>query len=374
MSEQMEQIIERMKSDGIDIAFFNDPQTVEYLVGFSSEPHERILALILFQDAPPILFTPALDQEDAKASVDGIDVYSYLDTENPWQSIKSLIVDKSLPTTNWAIEKEQLTVAKREALQSQFPNSQFEKDYSKLLHTIRMQKTSAELEKMKRAGFWADEAIKIGARALKVGITESEVVAEIEYQLKKRGVDQMSFSTMVLFGENAASPHGVPGPNKLKEDQFVLFDLGVIYEGYASDTTRTLFFGDQPTSEQKDVYQTVLNAHDTAMDQAKINMTASELDTIARRIINQKGYGPYFNHRLGHGIGQSVHEFPSIMEGNQLALIDSMCFSIEPGIYIPGNIGVRIEDCGYLDDSGFHSFTFFPTTIDAYQNFIKESK
>lgn len=374
MSEHMKRIVEQMKSDNIDIAFFNDPQTVEYLVGFASEPHERILALILFQNASSFLFTPALDQEDANNSVDGMDVYGYLDTENPWQSIKDLIVNKGVPTTNWAIEKEQLTVAKREALQLQFPNSQFDQDYSSLLHTIRMQKTSAELEKMKKAGFWADEAIKIGARTLKVGITEAEVVAEIEYQLKKRGVNQMSFSTMVLFGENAASPHGVPGTNKLKKNQFVLFDLGVIYEGYASDITRTLFFGVQPTNEQIDVYQTVLNAHDTAIKHAKTNMMASELDTIARRIIIQKGYGPYFNHRLGHGIGQSVHEFPSIMEGNQLSLVDNMCFSIEPGIYIPGKIGVRIEDCGYLDDDGFHSFTFFPTAIDAYQNFLNESK
>lgn len=361
---------ERMLADYVDVAFFNDPSSIHLLTGYFSEPHERILALILVKDAPPILFTPELEKEDAMRIVKDIEVYGYLDTENPWEKIKKIIENKHTSTHIWAVEKQFLTMQKSEALQAVFPSSVFSYDYSSVIENLRIQKNSEEIEKMKKAGFWADEAIKIGARTLKTGVTEMEVVAEIEYQLKKQGISKMSFETMVLFGDNAASPHGVPGDKKLEENQFVLFDLGVMYEGYASDVTRTLFFGTSPSDIQTDVYQTVLDAHDAAVQQASLSITASQLDGIARDIIISKGYGEYFNHRLGHGLGQSVHEFPSIMSGNDMKLLHNMCFSIEPGIYIPGKVGVRIEDCGYIDEQGFHSFTAFPTNIFSYTDFI----
>ncbi|MGP6146276.1 aminopeptidase P family protein [Jeotgalibaca sp. A122] len=360
-----------MKEDQIDVVFFNDPSTIHLLTGYLSEPHERILALMVFKEASPILFTPALDKEGAERIVSSMTVHSYMDTENPWQLIKQIIKSMQVDATQWAIEKQQLSVFKLEALMSEFPSSHFNHDYSPVIENLRIQKTPEEIEKMQKAGFWADEAIKIGARSLKIGVTELEVVAEIEYQLKKQGISHMSFDTMVLFGDNAANPHGTPGNRRLEENQFVLFDLGVMYKGFASDVTRTLFFGETPSEQQIEVYHTVLQAHDEAMKQASLSMTASELDGIARKVISDKGYGKYFNHRLGHGLGQGVHEFPSIMDGNDMKLIKNMCFSIEPGIYIQNEVGVRIEDCGYIDEDGFHSFTFFPTEISAYVDFIK---
>lgn len=372
MNNSINTIINDMKENNIDIAFFNDPSTIHLMTGYLSEPHERILAFMIFKDATPILFTPALEIEDAKRTVSQIRVESYQDTQNPWKIIQSLIINSNILHSNWAIEKQQLTVHKLEALQEFFPSSTFAIDYSPFIADLRISKSADELEKMKKAGFWADEAIKIGATALKLGVSELEVVAEIEYQLKKRGISQMSFDTMVLFGDNAANPHGTPGERKLVENDFVLFDLGVVYDGYTSDITRTLFFGEVPTEQQKEVYNTVLEAHDSAMENATLGMTASRLDGIARTIIEEKGYGVYFNHRLGHGLGQSVHEFPSIMEGNEMPLVKNMCFSIEPGIYIPNEVGVRIEDCGFLDEDGFHSFTFFPTNLTAYHDFIKQ--
>lgn len=370
MNEKTIRICKKMKDDNIDIAFFNNPIVINFLTGYKSEPHERILAAILFADAPPLLFTPGLEFEDAKRLTTGFDVFSYQDTENPWLVLKDKLDSLDLPIQNWAIEKDYLTVARKEALERAFSNSQFDYDFSPFLEELRLQKTADELVLMEKAGYWADEAIKIGARTLKVGVTETEVVAQIEYELKKRGISEMSFDTMVLFGDNAASPHGEPGSRQLKENEFVLFDLGVMYKGYASDVTRTLFFGDKPTDHQSHIYHLVLEAHDQAMKQASLSLTAEELDAIARDVIDSEGYGQYFNHRLGHGLGQSVHEFPSLMKGNTMKLEKNMCFSIEPGIYIPNDIGVRVEDCGYLDESGFHSFTSFPTDIAAYKTFI----
>ena len=371
MNDKTNSILKIMEKENIEIAFFDNPDTVYFLTDFRSDPHERILAAILLKNGTTLLFTPALDHEDAQKVAKNYEVFSYLDAENPWKVIQEKINEKTNSISSWGVEKNFLTVLKKEALKSVFPESNIQKDFSPILEQLKLHKTTDEIEKMKQAGYWADEALRIGAETLHEGVTELEVVAQIEYELKKRGIKQMSFDTMVLFGKNAASPHGEPGNNVLEKNQFVLFDLGVMHNGYASDMTRTLFFGDQPTSHQREVYELVLHAHDKAMQEAIVGMKAEKLDQIARDVIVNKGYGEYFNHRLGHGLGQGVHEFPSIMAGNKMKLEKNMCFSIEPGIYIPNDVGVRIEDCGYIDETGFHSFTSFPTEIDTYKNIEK---
>jgi len=166
----------------------------------------------------------------------------------------------------------------------------------------------------------------------------------------------MSFDTMVLTGDNAANPHGIPGANKVEKDALLLFDLGVMVNGYASDMTRTVAVG-KPDQFKKDIYNLTLEAQQAALDFIKPGVTAHEVDRAAREVIEKAGYGEYFNHRLGHGIGMDVHEFPSIMEGNDLVIEEGMCFSVEPGIYIPGKVGVRIEDCGVVTKDGFDLFT-----------------
>lgn len=166
----------------------------------------------------------------------------------------------------------------------------------------------------------------------------------------------MSFDTIVQAGANAANPHGGPEKIPLKKDELVLFDLGTVHNGYISDASRTVAFG-QPDDKSLDIYKVDLEAQYAAMDAAKPGITAAELDKVARDIIDKAGYGEYFIHRLGHGMGTSEHEFPSIMEGNDMVLKPGMCFSIEPGIYIPNVAGVRIEDCVYITEDGCEPFT-----------------
>jgi len=371
MQITLNRIIDLMNKQDIDIVFLNNPQNIFYVSSYMSEPHERILAAILFKDKKPLLFTPSLDEKDAKKLAVEFDVFSYLDTEQPWEMISAKLKEKKVSLKKWAIEKDFLTVERLEALKEEFPAATFPFNISTTIQDMRLVKNPNELAIMQKAGYWADQAIKIGAKVLREGITEAEVVAEIEYQMKKRGISEMSFNTMVLFGENAASPHGTPGDKKLEKNQFVLFDLGVMHEGYASDVTRTLFFGDEPTEHQTKIYNLVLSAHNEAMASVHVGMKASELDAVARNVIDSAGYGKFFNHRLGHGLGQSVHEFPSIMDGNEMEILDGMCFSIEPGIYLPDDIGVRIEDCGYASAEGFISFTETPTSISTYMELIK---
>ena len=174
--------------------------------------------------------------------------------------------------------------------------------------------------------------------------------------MKKNGIMHMSFDTIVQSGANAADPHGAPKADLIKPNELCLFDLGVDYKGYMSDASRTVAFG-KVSDKAKEIYQVCLEAQLAAQAAAKPGMRAFELDKIARDIITKAGYGEYFIHRLGHGIGQSDHEFPSIMEGNELVLEPGMCFSIEPGIYVPGVAGVRIEDCVYLTKDGNEPFT-----------------
>lgn len=354
-----------LQEQQIDVAYLSDPATISYFSGFQSDPHERILGLAVLKQDEPFLFTPFLEEEDARNSGWPYAVYSYQDQESPFQKIAAHI-KASGDTHTIAIEKDHFTVSRWEALKQEL-NLQDAFDLTPEIQQIKVIKTPEEIEKMTIAGKWADKAIEIGCSLLREGITEAEVAAEIEYQLKKLGCEGMSFTTEVLFGDHAASPHGVPGDRQLVEGEFVLFDLGCVHEGYTSDMTRTVAFG-TPSEEARHLYEVVHKAHLAAVDVVKPGVTAGEVDRAAREVIQEAGYGDYFTHRLGHGIGQSIHEFPNIMPDNPLVLEKGMCFSIEPGIYVPGVAGVRIEDCFYVTEDGCIPFTHQPKDYHEIKN------
>ncbi|MFT9451055.1 M24 family metallopeptidase [Liquorilactobacillus ghanensis] len=345
-----------LSTNGYQIGYISDFKNIQYYTGFSSDPVERTLALFVFADQEPFIFAPALEVEAVKEVGWKYPVYGYLDHEDPYEIIKAQISQRNQHPVKWAIEKGNLNVSRFEQLQQKFPQAKFEGNLTPVIEQERLIKTPDEIEKLKIAGKWADFAFKVGFDALSTKRTEQDVVAEIEYALKKKGITHTSFDTIVQGGTNAAEPHGAPKTNLIQPNKLVLFDLGVIYQGYISDASRTVAFGeiDQKT---KDIYQVCLEAQLTAQAAAKPGMKASQLDKIARDIIDKAGFGKYFIHRLGHGMGQSEHEFPSIMEGNDMELQPGMCFSIEPGIYIPGVAGVRIEDCVHVTADGVEPFT-----------------
>lgn len=355
MNKKVNNLQKYMSKNNIDLIFLDNPSTVAYFTNFESNPHERIVAYIVLEN-DHFLFVPALEQEEAKLQSNVTDIYSYKDEENPWEIIKNAAFKYTDKVNAISIDDASLSVERYYKLQEYFNTTDF-LDVGSFINTIRIIKTEDEIEKMIKAGELADEALEIGLNTLKVDITEQEVAATIDMEMKRRGVTAMSFTTLVLFGDHAASPHGVTGDRKLQANEFVLFDLGVIYEGYASDVTRTIAFGDV-TDEEIEVYNVVLEAQLAAQEAAKPGMRAGELDQIARKIIDDAGYGEYFNHRLGHGIGKTAHEFPSIHGDNETILEPGMCFSIEPGIYIPRKVGVRVEDCVYVTEDGVKPFTF----------------
>lgn len=359
---------EFLQEQYLDVALIMDPAAIRLISGYSTEPHERIAALFVFPSSDPILFVPSLEEKMAREVVETENshytVISYADQEDPWQVLSDYLKAINNSLKRWALEKNYITIERLEALQAHFLQADFSHNLSPFINHLRLQKGVKEIELLKIAGDYADLAISIGVNALKEGVSELEVVALIEYEMKKRGILSMSFDTMVLFGDHAADPHGIPGQRTLGQNEFVLFDLGVFYQGYASDITRTVFFGQKMSPEQIQIHEVVQKAHDLALAAVKPGVKAQELDRIARNYISEQGYGEFFIHRLGHGIGQSCHEFPSIVEGNQMELIPGMCFSIEPGIYIPGKIGVRIEDCVVVTENGCELFTHAPCYID----------
>lgn len=354
---KLDKIRHFLKESDAEVAVFSDPVTVNYLSGFDCDPHERQMFLFVFHDKEPLLFVPALEVARAKSSL-SFAVQGYLDAENPWEKIK-----KALPISDANriyAEFDHLNVTKFQGLQTVF-SGQFD-NLSPYIQRMRLIKSSDEIEKMLIAGEFADKAVKVGFDNISLDVTETDIIAQIEFEMKKQGINKMSFDTMVLTGNNAANPHGIPGTNKIENNAFLLFDLGVETLGYTSDMTRTVAVG-KPDQFKIGIYNLCLEAQLAAQNFIKPGVTAAQVDAAARSVIEKAGYGEYFNHRLGHGLGMDVHEFPSIMEGNDMVIEEGMCFSVEPGIYIPGKVGVRIEDCGYVTKDGFQPFTKTPKEL-----------
>ncbi|WP_096816855.1 M24 family metallopeptidase [Lactococcus fujiensis] len=352
---KIERIITFLEEKNVDMTFITNSTTLNYLTGLAIDPHERIAGLIIFRDAQPMLFTPALEVEKAKEKTSGFDIFGYEDAQNPWAVVREHV---KTTVSKIAVEYSDIPLSKTEGLKSQFGASTEFVNITPLIERMRLIKSADEIEKMKIAGDYADKCFEIGfhTAAARNGVTESDIVAKIEYEMKRMGISQMSFDTIVLTGARAANPHGVPEEVQVQENKLLLFDLGVMSQGYASDATRTISIG-KPNDFDANIHAIVKEAQAAAMDFIKPGVSAIEIDKVARDIITKAGYGEYFNHRLGHGIGMDCHEFPSIGGSEDIIIEKGMCFSNEPGIYIPGKVGVRIEDCLYVTESGCESFT-----------------
>lgn len=361
MNKRLASLIEWLKKEDIDFAFITSTENIFYLSGFYSEPHERLLSLVVFQASDPILICPAMEQQDAKRAGWDYEMIGYSDIDQPWELLKTAVAKRIQSVKQIAIEREHLNVERYEILIHSFLQASFVSIEEKL-RSLRLIKDKQEQKKLAEACQLADVAVETGVQEIREGKTELEILAAIEYSLKKQGVQQMAFSTMVLTGKNAASPHGTPGMTKIQKGDFILFDLGVNVDGYCSDITRTIAY-DHLTDQQEEIYHIVLNAQLAAIHQCRPGVTCAELDQTARKIIHEAGYGDYFPHRLGHGLGISVHEYPSITETNELPLQEGMVFTIEPGIYVPNVAGVRIEDDIIITKNGCEILTNYPKEL-----------
>ncbi len=227
---------------------------------------------------------------------------------------------------------------------------------SAVLDKLRGQKDEDELSKMRKAQAIAEKALLKLYGDIKEGVTELELAAKLQYYMLSFGAEKLSFDSIIASGENSAIPHAVPTERKLKKGDFVTIDCGCMYGGYCSDMTRTVAVG-CATDKMKEIYNIVLKAQKNAISAARAGLTGQELDFVARSVIEDAGYGEYFGHSFGHSLGIEIHEAPYVSPANKMPLPENAVVSAEPGIYIPGKFGVRIEDALVLQKDGAENLT-----------------
>ena len=247
------------------------------------------------------------------------------------------------------IEEEHMTVADFRTYEEKL-NCQL-KGADALMLQLRQCKDEEEIAHMTAAQRIAEEAFRQLLPEIRPGVTERQLAARLQYLAISAGAERMSFSTIVASGPNGSMPHAVPSDRAVQEGDFITFDFGCVSGGYCSDMTRTVAVG-QVSEEMEKVYQIVKDAQQAGLDAARAGKTGREVDAAARDIIEKAGYGEYFGHSLGHSLGLEVHEAPNATPANDKPLPLHAVISVEPGIYLPGRFGVRIEDVVVLEEDG----------------------
>jgi Xaa-Pro dipeptidase len=358
--KRLNSLIQHLEEQQIDWAIVNSPKNVFYYTGFNSEPYERFMALVLdLRNQNNYLFVPALDQEDAEKSSYVKRIVPISDELNPYKILKDTIGEgvKSI-----GLETKNVSLFQQEQLKHYFSGFSY-RNIGEFISSQRMRKTPEECNKVQHAVQVIEKVLGEGIKSIKDGMTELELTAEFEYLMRKFGAKGPAFSTTVLSGEKSSLPHGSPDRKKINKGDFLLIDMGVIVDGYCSDITRTFVIGEE-TAEQRRIYEIVKEATSEGVLAAKAGVLARNVDIAARNVIKVNGYGQYFNNRVGHGLGMEVHEEPSIHEKNEMTLEPGFLFTVEPGIYIPGFGGVRIEENVYIGEDGKAKvLTTFPTEL-----------
>lgn len=355
---KLQHLYDSMKHHDLDSMFITSKANLFYFSNYYTDPHERFIGIYVTQKHDPFLIVPAMEVNDAKQAGWTYEIIGYKDDEDLWALIQNHIHTLGNTPERIGLEEDEISLARYKAVQRILPQTEIVHAQEMLAH-LRVIKSPEEYNTLKQAAELADFGIQTGMQAIREGVTEMEILATIEYELKKQGVQEMSFNTSVLSGSKSASPHGTPGNKPIEKGDFVLFDLGVVYKGYCSDMTRTFAFH-SVTDEQKRIYETVLRAEEEAIKASVIGEKVGTIDQVARNIITEAGYGTYFTHRIGHGLGIDVHEYPSMHANNTLPLAEGMCYTIEPGIYVPDVGGVRIEDMVFMTKDGAETLTKFP--------------
>jgi Xaa-Pro aminopeptidase len=322
---------------------------LSYLTGYRPVAiTERLTALVLAPGRDPALLAPTLERPDVEGSpaADHLHLSDWTDTQDPYTALRVLLPDPrgryGISDNAWAMH----LLGMQEAL----PDSSYA-PLTRALPMLRAVKDTAELDRLAAAGKAADDAYD---RILKVrfsGRLETEVAADLAALLTEFGHSQVDF-TVVGSGPNGANPHHEAGERRIEIGDTVVLDFGGLKDGYGSDTTRTVHVGPAVSAAVQEVHGVVRLAQQTAFEAVRPGIACQDIDRTARRVITDAGYGEYFVHRTGHGIGTTTHEPPYIVEGETQQLVPGMCFSIEPGVYLPGRFGVRIEDIITVTEHG----------------------
>ena len=340
MKERVEKLRKLLSENRLDGALLTGLTAIRYYSGFTSDE----AALIVTMDHASLLTDFRYTIQAREQSPD----FEVVETGrgNLIPDVDRLL--KADKCRRVAFEERTMTVAtfeKYKALDFEFV------PFSEEMNKPRLIKTADEVASLQRAQNMADEGFKILLSRIGSGMTEKEVAAELDYINAKLGSECPSFDTIVGSGPNGAMCHAIPGDRRLQKGDLVVLDYGCVYNGYHSDMTRTFAVGEVDDFSKK-IYDIVLTAQQKALDALKGGITGKALDAIARDYIASKGYGETFGHSLGHGFGLMIHEAPNASTVSEWTLEPGMTITVEPGIYIEGKLGVRIEDCCVVTETG----------------------
>ena len=330
-----------------------DPLSIWWLCGYYTEPYERLLALLVPAEGVPTIFVNRLFPS---AEGCGARVVEHSDTDDPVPALAAALdptaplgVDKDL-AARWLVPLAQAGAAAGFVVASD------------VVDDARSVKDARERELMRAASRVNDEAMGWLAAQVRPGATERGIAEGLLGEYRRLGADDHSFAPIVSFGEHAADPHHEPDDTPFAPGDMVLFDVGCRRERYCSDMTRT-FFTAEPTAHQRAVYETVRRANEAAEKIVRPGVTFAQIDRAARSVIEDAGWGAAFTHRLGHQIGLTDHEPGDVSAAHDEPVRPGQCFSIEPGIYLPGDLGVRIEDLVIVTEDGCEVLNSYPKTL-----------
>ena len=346
---------QRLLTDqNIEALILDAGTSMEYFTGISWWPSERTMVAIIPAKGDTRYVCPGFEESRLRELIKiGKDVYAWQEDESPYKQIAVALKDAGIVSGNIAIEERLrffiLDGLKKEAAHLNYTSG------DPVTMPCRMIKSTAELALMQKANDITSAGIKFGISQLKEGMTQAELAAIISAAQQKYG--GASAGALVLFGESSSFPHGSIKPQTLKKGDIVLMDCGCNIESYASDITRTIVFGAEPTKRQLEIWNLEQQAQAAGFNAAKIGAACEAVDAAARKVITDAGFGPGYTlpglpHRTGHGIGMDGHEWGNMVKGNKQPLQPGMCFSVEPTISIPGEFGVRLEDCAYMTEHG----------------------
>lgn len=366
------QLIKELMQEPIDAVLINNPSNLYYYTGFTGGEAMFLMPVngdimstyafelcgisndsrVITNDWPDgYVITDSRYYEQVEKECEGLQLVKW-ESKGMAATIQELLVeDKKIQI----ILEDDMNLAQYMKLTEVCKNCAFALG-SKWIQKPRMVKDAEELAKLEQAEYIGDAAFTHILDVLKPGVSEREISLELEFFMKKQGASKLSFDTIVASGANGSMPHAQVTDRVLQSGDFVTMDFGCVYEGYCSDMTRTVAIG-TPTDEMKKVYQIVLDANLRAMEQIEAGKRCNEIDAVARDYIREQGYGEYFGHGLGHGVGLDIHEEPRFSPKCDVITQENMVITDEPGIYLPGQFGVRIEDLVVVKENGYQKLS-----------------
>ena len=348
----LKQIAAKLPEYGVDAMLLTSEPGEFYAVGFHGE------GVVVVTAGECFYFTDSRYIEAANHLITGASI-SMTDRSRNYRAMVQEVVDRC-GVKRMGFEEEYLSVASyqiwKEGVTPELVPAQ------KLVNGLRAAKDQEEIELMVKAQEITDRAFREILTFIQPGMTEQEIAAKLQYDMLRFGAMRMSFDPIVASGPNGSKPHAIPGPRKIQRGEFVTMDFGCVYGGYCSDMTRTVAIG-EPTEEMKKVYHIVLEAQLAGIAAARAGVPGKSIDAAARKVIEEAGYGEYFGHGYGHSVGIEIHESPNATTRDESLMPVGAAVSAEPGIYLPGKFGVRIEDVTILTENGCIDITQSPKEL-----------